>query len=35
LVIGWLLPGRDPHHVDGISDHVGGALFALGRLRHG
>ena len=28
------LAGRDPHDLDGVSDHVGGALLPLGPLRH-
>ena len=30
-----LLPGGDAHDLDGVADHVGGALLAFGSLRHG
>ena len=29
------LPRRDPHNVDGVADHVGGALLAFGASGHG
>jgi hypothetical protein len=28
------LAGRDPHDLDGVADHVGGALLASGAARH-
>jgi hypothetical protein len=28
------LAGRDPHHLDGVADHVGGALLTSGSARH-
>src|SRR4029079_11670229 len=30
----FLLPGQDAHDLDGVADHVGGALLAFGSLGH-
>ena len=31
----WNFPRRNPHDVDGVADHIGGAFLALGSLGHG
>jgi len=32
-ILGFLA-GRNPHDLDGVADHVGGALLAAGASRH-